>query len=58
MSDQDRLKQMLKEAKHEVEKMDDWMKSQEPAPGMSYREWIQSRKAGEETEQVLSRKRA
>lgn len=40
MSDEERLKQLLAEAKHDVEKMDDWMKCQEPAPGVSYEEWI------------------
>jgi hypothetical protein len=55
MSDQERLKQMLEEAKHEVEKMDDWMKSQEPAPGVSYREWIKSKEGGEKTEPLLKR---
>jgi len=33
------LKQLLKEAKDDMDKLDDWMKSQEPAPGVSYEDW-------------------
>lgn len=58
MSDENRLKQMLEEAKHEFEEMDDWMKSQEPAPGVSYREWIESQKAAETHEEIVLRKLA
>jgi len=39
MSDPERLKQLLNEAKKDVEQLDDWMKSQEPAPGVSYKDW-------------------
>jgi hypothetical protein len=40
MCDSERLKQLLAEAKDEVAKMDDWMKNQEPAPGVSYSDWV------------------
>ena len=40
MCSQERLKALLNEAKNQVEKMDAWMKEQEPAPGDSYEEWI------------------
>jgi hypothetical protein len=39
MSEPERLKQLLKEAKDDMDKLDDWMKSQEPAPGVSYEDW-------------------
>jgi hypothetical protein len=40
MSDPERLKALLAEAKDEVGKMDAWMKTQEPAPGDSYEDWM------------------
>jgi hypothetical protein len=39
MSDPERLKQLLNEAKYDMEQLDDWMKSQEPSPGVSYKDW-------------------
>ena len=39
MSDPERLKQLLNEAKNDVEQLEDWMKTQEPAPGVSYKDW-------------------
>jgi hypothetical protein len=55
MSDKERLKQMLKEIKHEVDSMDDSLKSQEPAPGVSYREWIKSNQVEEKAEPLFKR---
>jgi hypothetical protein len=40
MSEQDRLKEFLDEIKREVQEMDDWLKLQEPSPGVSYEDWI------------------
>ena len=40
MCSQERLKALLNEAKDQVDRMDAWMKEQEPAPGDSYEEWI------------------
>lgn len=40
MSSPERLKALLDEAKDQVDRMDAWMKEQEPAPGDSYEEWI------------------
>jgi hypothetical protein len=42
MSDFERLKQQLAAARDTVRAMDDWMKTQEPAPGNSYEDWIHS----------------
>ena len=41
MSNPERLKELLAEAKSEAEKMESWMTSQEPTPGDSYEDWIQ-----------------
>lgn len=49
MVDQERLKQLLREAKVDVEKLDDWMKSQEPAPGVSHKDW---RRTEDEKEKI------
>lgn len=42
MSDPERMKQLLIEAKDELGKMEGWMKNQEPAPGVPYEEWMRS----------------
>jgi hypothetical protein len=49
MVDQERLKQLLSEAKNDVDKLDDWMKLQEPAPGVSYKDW---RRTEDEKEKI------
>ena len=49
MFDQERLKQLLREAKSDVDNLDDWMKTQEPAPGVSYKDW---RRADDEKEKI------
>ncbi len=46
MTDPDRLKQLLEEARQAVEKMEDWMKTQEPSPGQSYKDWIRHQDLG------------
>jgi len=53
MSEPERLKQLLKEAKDDMDKLDDWMKSQEPAPGVSYEDW-----GKQETEKNVAQSRA
>jgi hypothetical protein len=57
MSNPERLKQLLKEAKDEVEKMEGWMKSQEPEPGVSYQDWGRLRRAEETTEDEVKERR-
>lgn len=42
MASPERLKQLLKESVSDVERMADWMKDQEPLPGQSYKEWLES----------------
>jgi hypothetical protein len=49
MSDPERLKQLLNEAKDDMEKLDDWMKSQEPAPGVSYKDWARTQEQNEKS---------
>lgn len=39
MPDQGWLKQVLEQAKNDVDKWPSWMKDQEPEPGQSYRSW-------------------
>lgn len=40
MSETDLLKQVLDEAKREVDGMEGWMKNQEPSPGVTFEDWI------------------
>ncbi len=42
VSDTERLKKLFEQARIDVDNLQDWMKSQEPAPGVSYEEWVRS----------------
>ena len=42
MYDSNRLKQVLDEVSRDVQKMEGWLKSQEPSPGVSYEDWIRT----------------
>ena len=42
MSETERLKELLEQVRRDVENLPDWMKSQEPAPGVSYEDWVRS----------------
>ena len=44
MSETERLKQLFEQVRRDVDNLKDWMKSQEPAPGVSYEDWVRSQR--------------